>query len=96
MRDSPHPRLLERLFFGVATLLIGVSSAIRTWARACPERAIVGRESSVLREGRRDGPYRYLSYPMEIGNLVYSIGLGFLAPALGFAFAGDGRVGCLF
>ncbi|HEY4740142.1 MAG TPA: hypothetical protein VIH76_06060 [Candidatus Acidoferrales bacterium] len=84
MRDSPHPRLLERLFFGVATLLIGVSSAIRTWARACPEPASVGRESAEFREERRDGPYRYLSYPMEIGNLIYSIGLGFLAPALGF------------
>jgi hypothetical protein len=84
VRAQSHPRLLERLFFGVATVLIGVSSAVRTWARVGPQRAIVGRESSVLREGRRDGPYRYVSYPLQIGNLLFSIGLGCLAPALGF------------
>jgi Na+-transporting NADH:ubiquinone oxidoreductase subunit NqrB len=84
VRGQSHPRLLERLFFGVATLLIGVSSAIRTWARACPERDIAGRESSGFRVGRSDGAYRYVSYPLEIGNLLFSIGLGFLAPALGF------------
>jgi Na+-transporting NADH:ubiquinone oxidoreductase subunit NqrB len=91
VRGQSHPRLLERLFFGAATLLIGVSSAIRTWARACPERAVIGRESSFSRESRCDGPYRYVSYPLQIGNLLFSLGLGFLAPAVGFVLLVTGE-----
>jgi hypothetical protein len=79
VQGQTHPRLLERLLFALATLLIGVSTALRTWAGAYAERPASG-----LATIRRDGPYRYFRYPVEIGSLFFSIGLGFLAPISGF------------
>jgi protein-S-isoprenylcysteine O-methyltransferase Ste14 len=80
VREQSHPRLLERLFFALATLLIGIATALRTWARAYPESSVPGNGPPVL----RDGPYGYLRYPQELGNLLFAIGLGFLAPLSGF------------
>jgi len=79
VRGQAHPEFLERLLFAIATMLIGVSTAMRTWALAYPGSSFPGHASQ-----RRHGPYRYLGYPQQLGNLLFSIGLGFLAPLLGF------------
>jgi protein-S-isoprenylcysteine O-methyltransferase Ste14 len=80
VQGQTHSRLLERLLFALATLLIGVSTALRTWAGAYAERPASGLVASI----RRDGPYRYFRYPLQLGSLFFSIGLGFLAPMSGF------------
>lgn len=59
VRGQSHPQLLERLLFSIATILIGLSTAIRTWARAYQVFSV----SSYASPGRRDGPYRYVLYP---------------------------------
>jgi len=79
-RGTSHPRLLERLFFALAAVLIGGSGAIRTWARAYKESSNFTDNSPV----RREGPYRHIRYPEQLGNLLFSMGLGFFAPASGF------------
>jgi protein-S-isoprenylcysteine O-methyltransferase Ste14 len=80
VQGQTHPRLFERLLFALATLLIGVSTALRTWAGAYAERPASGLAATL----RCDGPYRYVRYPLELGSLFFSIGLGFLAPMSGF------------
>jgi protein-S-isoprenylcysteine O-methyltransferase Ste14 len=85
VKGQPYPQLLERLLFGVAAVLIGGSAAIRTWARAYPE------DSSGGGLTRRDGPYRYIRYPEQLGNLLFSIGLGFFAPLLGLVILVTGE-----
>jgi protein-S-isoprenylcysteine O-methyltransferase Ste14 len=87
VRDSPHNRFLERSFFAFAALLIGAAAAICTWARAYSEPAFADASASVA----CDGPYRYLRYPMYLGTLLYTVGLGSLAPIPGFIIlvAGD-------
>jgi protein-S-isoprenylcysteine O-methyltransferase Ste14 len=82
VRGQSHPRLLERLLFAIATVFIGAATVIRTWAGAYPDRC----KSELGSATRRDGPYRYLRYPRQLGSLLYSIGLGFLAPLPGFIF----------
>ena len=42
VQGQTHPRLFERLLFALATLLIGVSTALRTWAGAYAERPASG------------------------------------------------------
>jgi protein-S-isoprenylcysteine O-methyltransferase Ste14 len=80
VKDSSHPHLLERTLFAIATLFIGTAAAICTWARAYPASQSVS--SSV--PTARDGPYRHLRYPSQLGNLLFAAGLGSLAPLPGF------------
>ncbi len=92
VREQSHPRLLERLLFALATLLIGVAAAVRTWALSYPKPSVPG-HGSLLHWG---GPYRYLRYPQELGNLLFAIGLGFLAPLSGFVILVAGEAILLF
>lgn len=80
VRGRPDQYLLERELFGVAAALIGIGALLRTWAAAKPEAAWAGAAVRV----RSDGPYRYVRYPRQLGNLLFSIGLAFLAPIAGF------------
>ena len=80
IKDSPQNRLFERLLFAVATVLIGVGAVICSWERMHPEFSLVGAPAA----GGANGMYRYLSYPRYFGGLLYSVGLGSLAPPLGF------------
>ncbi|MGA2430442.1 MAG: hypothetical protein ABSH13_18230 [Candidatus Acidiferrum sp.] len=82
VRAQSHPRLLERLLFAIATVFIGAATVIRTWAGAYPDHS----KSELGSATRRDGPHRYLRHPRQLGTLLYSIGLGFLAPLPGFLF----------
>lgn len=82
VRGFQHPRLSERLFFAFGTLLIGASTALRTWAhtRGGPPgfRQPLPFLNSTFDWHRR--------YPLEIGNFLFSIGVGLLAPLSGFVF----------
>jgi protein-S-isoprenylcysteine O-methyltransferase Ste14 len=80
VKDSAHPHLLERSLFAVATLLIGAAAAICTWSRAYPAPQTINSSASFA----SDGPYRYLRYPSHLGSLLFSVGLGSLAPLPGF------------
>lgn len=81
VKDSATPRELERSLFIVATLSIAVGAGICTWALAYrrPERT-----AGV-------GPYRYLRHPRYLGDLLYAIGLGSLAPFSGFVILVGGE-----
>jgi len=81
VRGLAHPHLWERLLFALATILIGVSTAMRTWARAQSELPGPAGASDL-----REGPYRYSAHPKQLGNFLFSIGLAFLAPLPGFVF----------
>jgi protein-S-isoprenylcysteine O-methyltransferase Ste14 len=92
VHGQSHPQLLERLLFALATVLIGAGAALRTSSRAYPESAPPMLGSPV----RRDGPYRYLRYPQHFGNLLFAVGLGFLAPVWGFVLLVAGEAILVF
>jgi protein-S-isoprenylcysteine O-methyltransferase Ste14 len=79
VRHQSQPRLLERVLFAVATLLIGAGAALRTWARVYSAPSMAGGRSV-----SRHSPYRHLRYPGQLGNLLFTTGLAFLAPLWGF------------
>jgi hypothetical protein len=82
VRNSAAPRELERSLFVFATFLIFVGAGICIWARAyrSPQSAVGA------------GSYRYRSQPRYLGDLLYAVGLGSLAPPSGFVIlvAGEG------
>jgi hypothetical protein len=82
VKDSTTPRELERFLFALATLFIAFGAGFCTWARAC-------RRSEST---KTVGPYRYLRHPQHLGEIFYAMGLGSLAPGLGFIIlvAGEG------
>ena len=85
VRGEPHARLLERLLFAVATVLIGTGSWLRT-------RALVEGGSELSGQPtRREGFSRVLTYPQHLGNLLFSIGLASLAPLWGFVLLAAGE-----
>ncbi len=75
-------KLLERVAFAVATLLIGCGAALRTWDRIqigssdSDKRTVVSRERASWRT----------RYAPHVGNFIFAFGLGFLAPLPGFIF----------
>ena len=82
VKQSVRARALERVAFVIATLLIAFGASICTWARACrrPDAELVL------------GPYRYFRYPRHLGEVVYAVGLGSLAPLSGFVILVAGEV----
>ena len=83
VRGYSRARLLERAIFAVATALIGIGSILRTWGRASTFAGSLGKKSVWLRSGCSPA---FLPYPFHVGTLLFSIGLGFLAPLSGFVF----------
>ena len=80
VRGREEARLLERLLFAVATILIGAGAALMTWAGAYAAPPDSGR----MPPFHRTGPYRRLRYPQHVGTLLFAAGLGLLAPLWGF------------
>jgi hypothetical protein len=85
VRGEPRARLLERLLFLVATVLIGAGSWLRTWALVESGSELAGLPT------RREGFSRVLAYPQHLGNLLFSIGLASLAPLWGFVLITAGE-----
>ena len=71
VRGQSHPQILERFLFAIATLLMGAAAAIGTRARAYSETSNSGQAGS-------------LHHPLQLGNFLFSVGLGFLMPLPGF------------
>jgi len=71
VRGQPHPQILERFLFAIATLLMGAAAVICTRARAYSETSNPGHAWS-------------LHHPQQLGNFLFFIGLGFLMPLPGF------------
>jgi hypothetical protein len=74
--DATHRELLERFLFAIATILTGVAAGICTWAHGRPQTLAKGVSDLSASHSRR-----HLQY---IGDLLYAIGLGSLAPLWGF------------
>lgn len=72
--------LLERIVFAAGTLLIFFSATVDTWARLGWHAA--SDKSSTQDFGTGNPNSRYLLY---VGRLVFALGIGLLAPAIGTA-----------
>ena len=70
VKDSATPHGLERSLFILATLFIAAGAGICTWSRAYHRSTGTGRD--------------FLRHPQSLGDLLYAIGLGSLAPLSGF------------
>jgi protein-S-isoprenylcysteine O-methyltransferase Ste14 len=80
--------LLERMFFGSGAVLIAVSAAFQTWARAYRQPGTPdGAPLPVC-----DGPYRYVQYPLYLGRILFALGIGLLAPAWGTVILLTGEI----
>jgi len=86
VKDSNSPRTWERSLFLIATLAIAVGAGICTWARA-----LRGRDISP-----GGGQNHDLRRPRYLGELLFAIGLGSLAPLWGFVILVAGEALRLF
>jgi len=82
--NTPQGKLLARLAFSFAALLLGAAAAIRTWAAAYLGSDVVHDLRLHTESLVADGPYRHVRNPLYLGSFLLSIGLGFLASRLGF------------
>jgi protein-S-isoprenylcysteine O-methyltransferase Ste14 len=82
--STPRARLLARLAFLFAALLVGAAAAIRTWAAAYLGSDVVHDLRLHTENLVADGPYRHVRNPLYLGSYLLSIGLGFLASRVGF------------
>jgi protein-S-isoprenylcysteine O-methyltransferase Ste14 len=81
--DGPRGRLvLQSIFTGAAAITLA-AAWLRSWASAYLSSAVV--HDTRLHADRlvADGPFRYVRNPLYLGNVLLSIGMGFLASRLG-------------
>jgi hypothetical protein len=76
---TAYRALLERLVFGTGTLMVVGSAVLQTWANAY--RGLGAANVSPLLAC--DDRYRCIQYPLYLGRILFALGLGQLAPALG-------------
>jgi hypothetical protein len=76
---TTYQALLERLVFATGALMIVSAALLETWASAYREG--VAANPSALRA--HSGAGRYQQYPLYFGRILFALGLGQLAPALG-------------
>ena len=82
VQGQPDARLLERVAFAIATLLIGCGAALRTWAHI----QLWSSGSDPRRVSSTGSRSRLAQYAPHVGSLLFAIGLGSLAPLPGFIF----------
>lgn len=75
IKDHADRRLLERIVFGVGTVLIFASAALGTWARAYAPNGVelFSPQAAFLRNA------------LYLGRIIFALGVGLLAPAFGTA-----------
>lgn len=79
--SADHSRDWERALFAAGTLLIGIAALLSTWARA--------RASNTSASG--DQRVYFFTCLRDLGDWFYSVGLGTLAPRLGFLILAIGE-----
>jgi protein-S-isoprenylcysteine O-methyltransferase Ste14 len=82
--DGARLTHLVKLCFGLATVLVAIAAAIRTWAEAYLHSSIVHDASLHGEQLVADGPFRRLRNPLYLGNIFLSLGVGLLASRIGF------------
>jgi protein-S-isoprenylcysteine O-methyltransferase Ste14 len=75
---TTYRSVLERLVFGTGALMIVGAALIQTRASAYGTRT-----ASRGAVPASDGPYRYVQHRVYFGRILFALGLGLLAPALG-------------
>jgi hypothetical protein len=87
VRDSPSSRVLERIAFVVAAVLIGAGAVLCTWMRAVTRSDGVGEPDATIRVRTvRCFPYQY-----SVGEFIFAVGLASLAPLWGFVILVGGE-----
>lgn len=85
---TTYRALLERLVFGTGALMIIGSATFQTWANAyCRPCTVNGTPSLAC-----DGPYRYVQCPLYLGRILFALGIGLLAPAVGTVILLTGEI----
>lgn len=85
---TTYRALLERLVFGTGALLIVASAVFQTWASAYGRPGTADKAALLA----CDGPYRYVQYPLYLGRILFVLGIGLLAPALGTVILLTGEI----
>jgi protein-S-isoprenylcysteine O-methyltransferase Ste14 len=75
-----------RIVIEIGALLVFAAAALRTWAAAYLQSAIVHDTSQHSQALVVDGPFRYTRNPLYLGNLPLAAGIGVLASRTGFIF----------
>jgi len=75
--STPPGKLLARLAFLFAALLVGLAAAIRTWAATYLGSDVVHDLRLHTENLVADGPYRHVRNPLYLGSFPLSIGLSF-------------------
>jgi protein-S-isoprenylcysteine O-methyltransferase Ste14 len=86
VRDTPESATFARIVIAIGAVLVFFAVALRTWAAAYLQTAIVHDSSQHSEALVADGPFRYTRNPLYLGNLPLAVGIGVLASRLGFIF----------
>lgn len=84
--DSIEYANAVRAIFAFGTLLLVLAALVRSWATAFLKSGIVHDSEIHSEKLVADGPYRHLRNPLYLGNILQSVGIGFLASRTGFVF----------
>ncbi len=84
--DSPQFDNAVRVIFAFGTLLLVLAALVRSWATAFLKSGIVHDAAIHSEKLVADGPFRHLRNPLYLGNILQSVGIGFLASRTGFVF----------
>src|SRR5271157_1702831 len=73
-----------RLTLGVGALFTVAAALLRTWANAYLNTKVMIAAQVQTAHLVADGPYRYVRNPLYFGNILWAVGLGFMASRVGF------------
>jgi hypothetical protein len=71
--------VLERLVFGTGTLMVLTSAVLQTWSRAYRNPNQINATIPQI----WDAEHSYVEVPLYFGRILFALGIGMLAPALG-------------
>lgn len=82
---TPAPDWAYRIVFAGAALVLALAGTLRVWGTAYLGRSVVYDPRVRTEALVADGPYRYVRNPLYLGTLLIGVGLGVLAPPVGWA-----------
>jgi protein-S-isoprenylcysteine O-methyltransferase Ste14 len=83
---TPEAATFARVVIAIGAALVFVSAALRAWAAAYLQTAIVHDTSQHSEALVADGPFRHTRNPLYLGNIPMAAGIGVLASRSGFIF----------